>query len=49
MQFLRQANQFEKLAEILRSTAKTKQDNAIVQVAEGRSLPLTIDYAKETE
>jgi len=35
MQFLKQANQFEKLAEILKATAKTDRDKAMVEFAEG--------------
>jgi len=33
--FLRQATEFEKLAKILKTTAKTEQDELLVQVAEG--------------
>lgn len=33
--FLRQATEFEKLAKILKATAKTELDELLVQVAEG--------------
>jgi hypothetical protein len=32
--FLRQATEFEKLAKVLKATAKTEQDKLLVQVAE---------------
>jgi len=34
-QFLKHANEFEKLAKILKATAKAEQDKVMVQVAEG--------------